>query len=113
MDHEIPAAEKTRILAAWNRFRASENAQNLASLGWNAQSLLAGMRPEQAKTWADMPALPVLLADGGRIVRATHLDIEIRLKTGTRLFWKKCCWVGEKLEKLMNETRRKPNGNRQ
>ncbi|MBF0612802.1 MAG: hypothetical protein HQL55_16895 [Magnetococcales bacterium] len=59
----IPPCHKVRILAEWKEFMLIHRLE-LNRFGWGRQSLLSGLNPVTAKTWNDMPALPIMVADG-------------------------------------------------
>ncbi|MBF0188206.1 MAG: hypothetical protein HQL50_09820 [Magnetococcales bacterium] len=81
----IPPGHKAQLLSALDRFQ-TEHGVRLAALGWGSATLFHDMGPESAQTYDDMPGMVMVIANGGRLVRATWVFLEFET-TGGRLLW--------------------------
>jgi len=88
----IPPDARVRILETLDAFR-QEHGDALTALGWNRQNMFSGLNPATATTYENMPALPLLLADGGRLVKVTRNFLAVETECGRRLYWCRTrCW---------------------
>ncbi|MBF0371597.1 MAG: hypothetical protein HQL52_19345 [Magnetococcales bacterium] len=84
---------RRRILEAMFRFW-KEHGPHLAELGWSPERLFSGLDPARATTYDDMPALPLLVANGAELTHADIGRLEFKAQGSTLVWIKSGAWLG-------------------